>query len=336
MRTRRYQLNKGICAAVTVLVFALLIGWLPLEHVYAQELGVDLPYDQKWENNSGRTVDNTFRYLLETEDSKSPMPAEGGNIELTGNASGTRHLTFDFSKPGYYHYKVTPQTVKRDSHYIVDKTVYHLMIMVVNGESELEVRAITIRDKDNAKYPALEYENSYDFPPPTQPTSNTNNGGNGAGGNGNGAAAAGPAGPGANVGPQGQNIGNNDVPLHQVKRPDYWALLNLILMILTIIACLADILLYFRREDEDKEDLDIPKRKRRRLVIRITTIIPAVIAVIMFILTENMRLPMKWVDQWTIWMVIWLVISLILAFASKTKKDDDEYDEGEYEEVDTG
>lgn len=121
-----------MAAAVIVMAFIVLIGWAP-EQVFAQSVSAGIPYDQSWKNDSGKTVDNTFSYLLEAEDSKSPMPSEGGSFKLTGNDKGTLDLTFTFWKPGYYHYKVTPQTTKKDKHYTCDTTVYHITLMVVNG-----------------------------------------------------------------------------------------------------------------------------------------------------------------------------------------------------------
>jgi len=337
MSAARHRHIHRMTVAVIAFAAMFLIGWMPAGQVWAQEISTGLPYDQSWENNSGKSVSDTFEYLMEADDSKSPMPSQGGTFELKGNAEGELPLTFSFERPGYYHYKVTPQTEKTDSHYTCDRTVYYLTFMVVNGDSGLTLRSITIADSDNAKYPALEYKNSYYVEPPTtttQPTNPTNptqtttqrNNGNGNANPGAPGQPGQPA-PAATQRP-GQTIDGNDIPLHHMDEPDYWALLNLILMIMTVLLCLADILLYLRKEDEEKEDLDILKRKRRKLLIRIATIVPAVISVIMFIRTEDMKLPMKWVDEWTIWMVILLIICMLLAFTTRVKKDGDEDDTG--------
>ena len=57
---------------------------------------------------------------------------------------------------------------------------------------------------------------------------------------------------------------------------------------------------------------------------RVASLIPAVAAVIAFVLTENMRLPMIMVDRWTLLMVIIAVVQLIVAVLCKKKKESEE------------
>ena len=60
---------------------------------------------------------------------------------------------------------------------------------------------------------------------------------------------------------------------------------------------------------------------------RLASIIPAVAAVIAFILTENMRLPMVLVDKWTLLMVIIALVQLLVAYFSKKKTQEPEQPE---------
>ena len=119
-----------------------------------------------------------------------------------------------------------------------------------------------------------------------------------------------------------------------------WALVNLILMLLTVLASLLLLLGYLGKKKYAKEDeygnalhdangneiIDYTRNKKG--FWRVASLIPAVAAVIAFVLTENMRLPMIMVDRWTLLMVIIAVVQLIVAVLCKKKKESEE-DEGE-------
>lgn len=68
-------------------------------------------------------------------------------------------------------------------------------------------------------------------------------------------------------------------------------------------------------EDEDEEEL------KRKGLVRLLSILPAVFAVITFILTENMRNPMIIVDKWTILMLLYAVVNVVLAVFSIKKRE---------------
>ena len=116
-----------------------------------------------------------------------------------------------------------------------------------------------------------------------------------------------------------------------------WALLNLILTILTAIISLALLISYFTREgkgDEEKalkngEEADEHENDlKRHGLIRILSILPVILAVITFILTENMRNPMIFIDRWTILMLLYMVINITLAvFAVKKREEKEEMQE---------
>jgi hypothetical protein len=74
-------------------------------------------------------------------------------------------------------------------------------------------------------------------------------------------------------------------------------------------------------EDEDGEEVEIKRHRFTRLM----SLIPAVGAAIIFILTEDMSNPMVLVDRWTILMAVILLIQAIVAiFAKKSEEDNDE------------
>ena len=57
--------------------------------------------------------------------------------------------------------------------------------------------------------------------------------------------------------------------------------------------------------------------------------IPAILSVIIFIFTEDMRNPMVLVDRFTLCMVIIAAFNLLLAFLTRNRKDEDEKEEEE-------
>ena len=77
--------------------------------------------------------------------------------------------------------------------------------------------------------------------------------------------------------------------------------------------------------ESDEEEEEEKKRKWSKLL----GLIPAIGSVILFILTEDIRLPWRWIDKWTIWMIIILLVNVILAFLTRNKKKDDDEEEEE-------
>ena len=107
-----------------------------------------------------------------------------------------------------------------------------------------------------------------------------------------------------------------------VQDERHWALVNLILTIGTVLASIIVIIRYFtgkKDEEEERAEGTTKTEVNRRGAIRALSIIPAVGAVIAFILTEDMTLPMGWVDWWTILMVVIAVIQIVVLRASKRK-----------------
>jgi len=106
-----------------------------------------------------------------------------------------------------------------------------------------------------------------------------------------------------------------------------WALVNLILTVLGVIVGLWFFISYFTGKQEHKQN---PRRKRR-FAFRIVNILAAIAAIIVFILTENMRLPMVMVDIWTIVHVIIAILQIILTVLAVTWKRQQSSDETQSE-----
>jgi len=94
---------------------------------------------------------------------------------------------------------------------------------------------------------------------------------------------------------QGQVLGAEDTK--------EWAVLNLILAILTALMSII-ILLAWLGKDKDDDN--------RHGLLRTLTLVPAVGAVIVFFLTEDWTLPMRFVDIWTWLMAAILVVQIVL------------------------
>ncbi len=121
---------------------------------------------------------------------------------------------------------------------------------------------------------------------------------------------------------------------------DHWALVNLICAIVSVVTGAGMVGTYFRKKDDedeentaaegsgyaygaDEEEEDKQKRRKSKFL----GIIPAAGSVIAFLLTEDMRLPMRLTDKWTILMVVIALIGIILAIATKNRKKEEEDEE---------
>mgnify|MGYP004613824121 CR=1 FL=1 len=131
--------------------------------------------------------------------------------------------------------------------------------------------------------------------------------------------------------PEPEVIEDEETPLAPMPT-GAWALVNLILMLLTVLASLLLLLGYLgkkkhtARDEYGNERIDYTRNKKG--FWRVASLIPAVAAVIAFVLTENMKLPMIMVDRWTLLMAVIAVLQLIVAVMSKKQKESqDEEDE---------
>ena len=122
----------------------------------------------------------------------------------------------------------------------------------------------------------------------------------------------------------------------------YWALINLICAILTVLFGL--LLLISKRhksEDDDDEEDDETKQqtnnddeeneqeKKRGLFTRVLAVLIAILSVVFFLVTEDLSLPWTWTDQWTIWMVVIGLVQIVVFFVGRKWKNVDNDDEDE-------
>ena len=123
----------------------------------------------------------------------------------------------------------------------------------------------------------------------------------------------------------------------------YWALINLICAILTVLFGL--LLLISKRhksEDDDEEDDDETKEqtttnedeeqeqeKKRGLFTHVLAVLIAIASVVFFLVTEDMSLAWTWTDQWTIWMVVIGLVQIVVFFVGRKWKNVDNDDDDE-------
>lgn len=131
-------------------------------------------------------------------------------------------------------------------------------------------------------------------------------------------------------------VEDDTIPLAGPKAGS-WALINLILAILSVLAAIFALLRYAakkRKKDEEsrntglKEQDDREEEERKRYELRIAGMLAlaAAASVLIFFFTEDMRLPMQYVDRWTIVMAI-LALLPLPGIMARRKKDDEEYKE---------
>ena len=127
----------------------------------------------------------------------------------------------------------------------------------------------------------------------------------------------------------------------------YWALINLICAILTVLfGLLLLISKHHKDEDDDEEDdetkdqtttnddEDKEQEKKRGLFTRVLAVLIAIVSVVFFLVTEDLSLPWTWTDQWTIWMVVIGLVQIVVFFVGrKWKNVDDDEDEEEAQQA---
>lgn len=327
MRIIRHVLKNKTYGVIVAVLSILLIGLIPVETVFAASTEVSIPYRQMWKNDSGTTVDSSFEYRLTSRDG-APMPDEADgdyySFRLKGNKCGNIRLHFPFTKPGYYNYLVRAYIPDRQRYYSYDEETYFVMIMVRNTSQGLGIGAVTIQDKDLAKYPELGFSMSYDKPGEDDPGED-DPGGNNPGGNGNAVIPQGDGPPTVvpDPSPPTTVLPDPSPPQTLPPIPDNWALLNLILMLLTIVIALVDGVLYFTKPTDKYGDEYESDDVKRHGLFRVLAILTAIASLILFILTEDITKPMVWVDEYTIWMLILFIVAVLLSMLSKKETDED-------------
>ena len=127
----------------------------------------------------------------------------------------------------------------------------------------------------------------------------------------------------------------------------YWALINLICAILTVLFGLLLLISKRHKSEDDEEEDDETKdqtttnedeekeqEKKRGAFTRVLAVLIAILSVVFFLVTEDMSLRWTWTDQWTIWMVVIGLVQIVVFFVGrKWKNVDDDEDEEEAQQA---
>lgn len=144
--------------------------------------------------------------------------------------------------------------------------------------------------------------------------------------------AATPA-PTATPAPVVENLDDEQAPLAGPGN-GAWALVNLILMVLTILASILLLLGFAGKKQKELRDENGNRvlnangeqqyewSKKRHGGVRLFSLVPALGALIAFILTENIRLPMVLVDRWTLLMALIALVQVAVCLFAKKQKDE--------------
>jgi uncharacterized surface anchored protein/preprotein translocase subunit SecG len=88
-------------------------------------------------------------------------------------------------------------------------------------------------------------------------------------------------------------------------------------------------------EDEDEEEIEPRNKLHRLLGLKIPALLAGIIPGILFLLLENIRLPITWITRWTpiigAFFIIHIVLLLIFNFIKKRDKSDDDKDGEEHD-----
>ena len=109
-------------------------------------------------------------------------------------------------------------------------------------------------------------------------------------------------------------ITNNKAPLTTTEGS--WALINLIATLLVFLIAIILLVMAFINKRKEDEEIQI----KNKMIGRIIGIIVAIITGFIFLITEDMSLPMILVDKWTLLMIILLIVQLIIMILCKHKK----------------
>jgi amino acid transporter len=138
------------------------------------------------------------------------------------------------------------------------------------------------------------------------------------------------------------DIASGNVPLGSLRVLGAWSLLSLFLSCIAIIAAavvLLSTLLRRRRDDEgqserftDEEGRDDSERTRRRsLLLKVLATIAGILTPIVWLILDDLTLPMAWINRWTIFVAFLFIVEavLIVAYVITTRRNARESDEDE-------
>lgn len=129
--------------------------------------------------------------------------------------------------------------------------------------------------------------------------------------------------------PVQEDIESNQIPLASKNENNgAWALVNLLCVGVTVL--LGFWLLISKRYKEENEEEEIINTSKRGMFTRLLAIALGIISIIVFILTENIVLPMVFVDKWTIVMLAIMVVQITIFCIGRKWKQEKNYSQVEF------
>ena len=129
-----------------------------------------------------------------------------------------------------------------------------------------------------------------------------------------------------------QSGGDEEVVIDDENTPEVggrgsWALINLIATVVGVILAIVLLASKHQKTEEDEENAEEETEYTRRRKWKVISTITAIVSVIVFVLTENMRLPMVLVDKWTLLMVVFFIINAACLYMGRRFHEEDKDDE---------
>ena len=90
-------------------------------------------------------------------------------------------------------------------------------------------------------------------------------------------------------------------------------------MLLSVLGCLWLLVTYFIKKR--KEDPDTEEEKRSHGILRLLSLLFAFMAIITFILTEDVSLSMVMTDNWTVLMLLFAIIQVVFLLLAHKNTD---------------
>lgn len=125
-----------------------------------------------------------------------------------------------------------------------------------------------------------------------------------------------------------EEIVEEDTPQAEPVTVRKWALVNLIVTIISVLIALITAFSFLKKSKEEQEEDETSEEEKKHRKRKLLTLIPAVISVVVLVLTEDFRLKMGLIDKYTLLMAILMIVTAIMALITRNKnKDQDDQEE---------
>lgn len=118
-----------------------------------------------------------------------------------------------------------------------------------------------------------------------------------------------------------KTIKNKELPLFSGNiNDDNWALINLLTVLVNALIVLVLLLtaVFNKRKELDQVDIN------NRFILRLISVVVAIISAFIFLLTEDMTLPMVYTDEWTYLMIVIMFVQFVIMAFSRHKEEEKE------------